>query len=393
MYQKDLGGSIEGAQAAGIGGAQMAPAARPLPAEVEAVVRFLKPFAHCIQRWYNFWMQKGGRGRMRVLVTGSAGHLGEALVRTLRERQHDVLGVDLLDSPYTDHVGSVSDQEFVDDAMRGVEWVIHAATLHKPHVATHSRAAFVQTNIAGTLCLLEAALRNRVAGFVFSSTTSTFGNALRPADGEPAVWVTEELGCVPRNIYGTTKKAAEDLCELFCRSKGLPSVVLRTARFFPEEDDDAEVRQQYDDLNLKVNELLYRRLDIADAVEAHILAAQRAGGLGFARYILSATSPFQREHLAALRTDAPSVVRRLVPDYETLYRERGWKMNPSIDRVYVNRRARAELGWEPFFDFERAVQALQKGDDVFSPLARAIGSKGYHAETFDEGPYPTETRG
>ena len=42
---------------------------------------------------------------MRVLVTGSAGHLGEALVRTLRRSGHDVVGLDLLDSPHTDAVG------------------------------------------------------------------------------------------------------------------------------------------------------------------------------------------------------------------------------------------------------------------------------------------------
>jgi UDP-glucose 4-epimerase len=276
--------------------------------------------------------------------------------------------------------------------MRGVDWVIHAATLHKPHVATHSRAAFVETNIAGTLCVLEAALRGSVAAVVFSSTTSTFGYALRPAEGEPAVWVDEDLSCVPKNIYGTTKKAAEDLCELFFRSRGLPCVVLRTARFFPEVDDDPDLRQQYDDLNLKVNEYLYRRLDISDAVEAHIIAVERAPDLGFGRYVLSATSPFRPEHLASLRTDAPALVRRLYPDYENVYRERGWKMLPDIDRVYVNRRAREELGWRPRFDFQHAILSIQKGDDVFSPLASAIGSKGYHARSFAEGPYPIDDR-
>jgi nucleoside-diphosphate-sugar epimerase len=330
---------------------------------------------------------------MRVLVTGSAGHLGEGLVRTLRDRHHEVVGIDLLDSPFTTHIGSVSDQDFVRSCMRGVDWVIHAATLHKPHAATHSRTAFVETNIIGTLCVLEAAVREGVSGVVFSSTTSTFGAALRPADGQPAVWVTEDTSCIPKNIYGTTKKAAEDLCELFSRSKDLPCIILRTARFFPEADDDRDLRQRYDDLNLKVNEYLYRRLDLADAVEAHILAAEKAKALGFARYILSATSPFQPEHLALLQTDVPGLVRRVCPDYENVYRERGWTMLPTIDRVYVNRRARDELGWKPRFDFGRAITSLRHGNDVFSPLARVVGSKGYHAQAFEEGPYPVETSG
>ena len=327
---------------------------------------------------------------MRALVTGSAGHLGEGLVRTLRERGHDAVGLDILASPFTDHVGSVSDLGFIRECTRGADVVIHTATLHKPHVATHSRQAFVDTNVAGTLAVLEAALACGVSGVVFSSTTSAFGSALTPAAGQPAAWIDEEVGSVPRNIYGVTKRAAEDLCELFFRSRRLPCLVLRTSRFFPEADDDAVRRQQYDDLNLKVNELLYRRLDLADAVDAHLLAAERAVDIGFGRYVVSATTPFEPRHLAQLRHDAPGVVQGLFPDYEDVYRSRGWRMLPGVDRVYVNRRALDDLGWRPRIDFRQALDALRAGRDVFSPLARVVGIKGYHSETFEEGPYPVE---
>ena len=327
---------------------------------------------------------------MRVLVTGSAGHLGEALVRTLRESQHEVEGLDLLDSPFTTHVGSISDPDFVHKCMCGVDLVMHTATLHKPHVATHSRHAFVETNISGTLNILEAALASGVSGVVFTSTTSVIGAALSPAKGQPAAWVSEDVEPVPKNIYGVTKTAAEGLCELFYRSKGLPSIVLRTSRFFPEADDNPELRQRYDDLNLKANEYLYRRLDLADAVEAHTLAAEQVSAIGFGRYIVSATTPFEEEHLSRLRTDAPGVVRSLFPDCEEEYSRRGWRMLPGIDRVYVNQRAREELGWRPRFDFRHILHCLQRGEDMFSPLARAVGIKGYHPRKFADGPYPVE---
>ena len=317
---------------------------------------------------------------MRVLVTGSAGHLGDGLVRTLRERQHEVVGLDVLESASTTHVGSISDRDFVRSCLVGVDFVIHAATLHKPHIATHSRHAFVETNIAGTLTILEAALESGVSGVVFSSTTSAFGGALTPAEGKPAAWVDEDLRSIPRNIYGVTKKAAEDLCELFSRSRGLPCIILRICRFFPEVDDDPEISRQFDNLNLKVNEYLYRRLDLADAVDAHILAAEQAPAIGFRRYIVSATSPFEPQHLLRLRTDAPAVVRGLFPDYEEVYRQRGWRMLSGIDRVYVNSRARQELAWQPRFDFRHILDRLRRGDDVLSPLARVVGSKGYHAQ-------------
>src|SRR5205823_10144848 len=115
----------------------------------------------------------------------------------------------------------------------------------KPHIATHGRHDFIDTNVTGTLNLLEEAAAAGVGSFVFTSTTSIFGDALAPASGAPAAWVTEEVVPVPKNIYGVTKAAAEDLCQLFHRNQGLACIVLRTSRFFPEEDDNRDVREQY----------------------------------------------------------------------------------------------------------------------------------------------------
>src|SRR5882724_699141 len=227
-----------------------------------------------------------------MLVTGSAGHLGEGLVRVLRSAGRTVRGIDRVASAHTDLVGTITDRGFVERAMDGVTHVIHAATLHKPHVATHSRQDFVDTNITGTLNLLEEAIAIGIAAFVFTSTTSAFGGTLTPSAGAAAVWVTEDVRPVPRNIYGVTKTAAENLCELFHRRHGLACLILRTSRFFPEEDDDVATRQAYDDDNVKANEYLYRRVDLEDAATAHLLALEKAPAIGFGRYIISATTPF-----------------------------------------------------------------------------------------------------
>jgi len=327
---------------------------------------------------------------MRVLVTGSAGHLGEALVRALSDLQYDVVGLDIAASPFTTETGSIIDRACVERCMDGVQAVFHAATLHKPHVATHSRQDFVDTNISGTLNLLEEAARAGVKSFVYTSTTSVFGDALVPPAGAPAAWVTEGVNPQPKNIYGVTKAAAEDLCQLFSRNNGLACIVLRTSRFFPEEDDSKNVRETYSDENLKANEYLYRRVDIEDVVSAHLLAAEHAPAIGFRKYIISATTPFLADDLADLRADAPRVVEKRVPGYEAEYRRRGWQMFPSIERVYVNERAQAELGWRPCHDFGSIVERLSKGGEVASPLARIVGSKGYHPKAFAEGPYPVE---
>ena len=316
---------------------------------------------------------------MRILVTGSAGHLGEALVRVLAAEGHDVVGLDVLASETTHAVGTVSDRVFVRRSMEGVEGVVHAATLHKPHVASHARQDFVDTNVTGTLNLLEEAAAAGVGRFVFTSTTSAFGRALTPPPGTPAAWITEEVPPVPKNVYGATKTAAEDLCELVHRDHGLPCLILRTSRFFPEPDDRDDVRASYDDLNIKVNELLYRRVDLEDVVGAHLRALERAPAIGFRRYIVSATTPFTRADLAELRSDAPAVVRRRFADVDAIFAERGWRLFPSIERVYVNERARTELGWNPRHDFRRALDLLAAGQDPRSALAAAVGAKGYHA--------------
>jgi UDP-glucose 4-epimerase len=327
---------------------------------------------------------------VKILLTGSAGHLGEALARTLQASDHEVVGLDTRPSPYTTLVGSIVDADVVKGGMSGVEAVFHTATLHKPHVVTHSRREFVDTNIAGTLNLLEQAASTGVRAFVYTSTTSVFGRALQPASGAPCAWVTEDVTPIPKNIYGVTKRAAEDLCELFHRKSGLPGVVLRTSRFFPDEDDDATVRSMYDDGNVKANEYLYRRVDLEDVVEAHLLALNRAGSIGFGRYIISATTPFSPDDAARLRVDAPGVVKRLFPSYTREYARRGWRMFPGIDRVYVNLRARRDLGWEPRYDYGFILERLRAGDDIFSPLARRVGFKGYHGGQFAGEMYPTE---
>jgi nucleoside-diphosphate-sugar epimerase len=315
----------------------------------------------------------------RFLVTGSSGHLGEALVRTLRSQGHDVVGLDIVDSPFTTIVGSINDHDVVRRALDGVRRVLHTATLHKPHIVSHTRQDFVDTNVTGTLTLLEEAATAGADSVVFTSSTSAFGRALTPAPGQPTAWITEDVRPVVRNIYGASKIAAEDLCELAARDLGIPVIILPTSRFFPEQDDHDDIRNSYDDTNVKVNEFLYRRVDLADVVDAHLLAAERAPAIGFARYIISATTPFSRADLDELAVDAPAVLARRFPAVAENYRRWGWRMFPTLDRVYVNDRARQDLGWTPRYDFPVVVELVRTNGKPRSRLAATVGAKGYHS--------------
>ncbi len=325
---------------------------------------------------------------MKILITGSSGHLGEALVRVLKTQDYEVVGVDIVPSPFTDLVGSLVDRNFVKNAIKGVNTVLHTATLHKPHVVTHAHQDFIDVNISATLNLLEESVSEGVESFIFTSTTSTFGDALTPAKNAPATWITEETIPIPKNIYGVTKTASEDLCRLFHRNFQLPCLILKTSRFFSEKDDNELMRSSYDDDNIKANELLFRRVDIEDVVNAHILAFQKAPLIGFGRYIISATTPFTPDDLKDLNINASKIVKAKFSDFAPIYTAQNWKMFPTISRVYVNELARIDLGWQPKYDFQYVLDCLKAGKTHFSPLSLTIGAKGYHTTTFEDGPYP-----
>ncbi len=315
---------------------------------------------------------------MKIVVTGSSGHLGEALVRRFKARGDEVIGLDLLPSAHTNVVGSILDRDLLDATLQSADTVLHAATLHKPHVATHTKQQFIDVNLQGTQALLEMAIKHHVGSFVFTSTTSTFGHALSPNSTKSAVWVTEDLIPIPKNIYGITKIAAEDLCQLASQEHNLPCVVLKTSRFFPEEDDMKHTLPGYSQDNIKAIEFLNRRVDITDVVSAHELAIEAAKELRFDKFIVSATTPFAEGDLESLPTDAPAVLKDSFPDYDVVFSSLGWKMFQSLGRVYVNQRAREKLGWEPRHNFAEVLERVQGGLSPLSDLASVIGEKGYH---------------
>jgi UDP-glucose 4-epimerase len=287
----------------------------------------------------------------RILVTGSSGWLGKTLVPRLRSEGHTVVGIDIVPSVTTDVVGSIVDRGLVRELMRDADAVVHGGALHKPNIVTNTRAEFLAVNVEGTLNLLEEAVASgsRVSRFVFTSTTSLMiSRTIRAGSAggaREAAWLTEEMTpLLPRNIYGVTKLSAEHMCRLFHELHGLPIVVLRTSRFFPEEDDMAHAIAQSAP-NTKVNELLFRRLTVEDAAEAHVAALRRAPELGFDTFIVTAKTPFVRDDCRELLTDAPAVVARYFPAYREIYARLGWSMFQSIDRVYDATRATERLGF------------------------------------------------
>jgi len=326
------------------------------------------------------------RGKlMRVLLTGSSGWLGRFLAPRLREQGHRVLGLDVAPGADTEIVGSVADKAFVERVFADfpVDAVVHAAALHKPDIDRYPSQAFIDVNVSGTLNLLEAATRKGCDRFVFTSTTSLMiseeVHAGKAGAATQAAWLDESFGPLePRNIYGVTKLAAEQLCRLHHRMHGLAVIILRTGRFFPEEDD---THRDLSGPNRKANEFLGRRLTVEDAAEAHVAALNSARQIGFGLYIVAAPTMFAPRDAGDLIERASEVIGRYYPDAAELYARAGWQLPTSIERVYDASLAQRDLGFRCRTDFTAVLAALRDGlplpfahDPAYvSPKERATG--------------------
>ncbi|MDB5677295.1 NAD(P)-dependent oxidoreductase [Sphingomonas bacterium] len=302
---------------------------------------------------------------MRVLLTGSTGWLGRYLATMLRAAGHAVTGLDVAPGPDTQVVGTLADRALVERTMlsHGIEGVIHAAALHKPDIERYPRQAFIDVNVTGTLNLLEEAVAAGVERFVFTSTTSLMiTQAIRDETSTEAVWLDESSGpLTPRNVYGLTKRAAEEVCRLVHGETGMPVIVLRTARFFPEDDD---THRDLSGENMKANEFLNRRLTVEDCAAAHVAALEKAPTVGFGTYLVSAPTPFAREDAAELKRDARTVIGRYFPDAADLYAAWGWRLPESIGRVYDAGLIERELGFRCATDFAAVLQAMRNGSTL-----------------------------
>ena len=285
----------------------------------------------------------------------------------LKARGETVIGLDPAPGDWTTIIGTVADREQVRRhfEQHHIQGVIHAGALHKPDIVRYPQQAFIDTNVTGTLNLLEEASKRNVP-FVFTSTTSLMvSQSIRDETSEQAIWMDEDHAPIePRNIYGVSKLAAEALCRQHHLTKGLNVIILRTSRFFPEEDDTHDALSGP---NMKMNELLNRRATVDDMARAHLAALDQASNIGFGLYIVSAPTPFSKGDVVRLKRDAPAVIRDYYPDASDLYAEQGWQLPRTIGRVYDGRRIQGDLSFSYRTDFETALNALRRGDP--SPLS------------------------
>jgi len=178
------------------------------------------------------------------LVTGGAGFIGSHLVHALVARRKQVRVLDNLATGRLKNLEGVNDSiEFVTGdirdldtcrkAMRGVRFVLHQAALSSVPRSLADPLSTSAVNIQGTLNLLIAAREEGVKRFVFASSSSVYGDP-------PTLPKSETMTPDPQSPYAVSKLAGEQLCRVFARADGLPTISLRYFNVYgPRQDQDS----------------------------------------------------------------------------------------------------------------------------------------------------------
>ncbi|KAF7785802.1 UDP-glucose 4-epimerase [Pseudoalteromonas rubra] len=279
---------------------------------------------------------------MKVLVTGSAGRVGRAIYIKLMA-QHQVVGIDKTPCSTADFVGDIRDSQLLNQALRGVEVIIHTAALHAPHVGRVEDSEFQSINVDATAQLALAGINAGIKHFVFTSTTALYGYASTP--GGIAGWVTEETQPQPKSVYHYSKIQAEQQLAEMAQCFNLPVTVLQMSRCFPEPADLMAVYR------------LTRGIDVRDVASAHLCAIEKRLP-GFQRFIVSGATPFSPADCKRLYLDAAEVISQRCPGLRAAFEQRGWALPKSLDRVYDSSAAQHLLGWRSAHGFEQVLEML-----------------------------------
>ncbi|MBP1775567.1 MAG: NAD-dependent epimerase/dehydratase [candidate division NC10 bacterium] len=178
---------------------------------------------------------------MRLLVTGGNGSIGRELVPALLTRGHEVVVLDrevkaLGDHPRLRRVpGGVEDPAAVAEATRGVDAIVHLAWSF-----ADDPAYLVEHDLRGHLHLLEAARREQVRCFVYTSTAVVYGKPIRqPVDEDHPLLVL----AARKPAYGIAKEFAEKITLLAAQTDGPPAAILRFWWAFGQEIGGRHLRE------------------------------------------------------------------------------------------------------------------------------------------------------
>ena len=283
--------------------------------------------------------------RRKILITGSSGGLGSALVRSLHN-DHDLVQLDLREPGNADQqrmglviTGSITDPEVVARAMDSVDTVIHGAAVAFDRKPYHE---VVETNVMGTFRMLEeAGSRREVEQFIYVSSIRWHGlhDQFTKKCKPKYLPIDESHPCLAIMYYSGSKVQAEWWCEAYAARFGKPVVAIRPSLIVTLEQEStyaAKEATEWPDLSDYVG-----TSDLVDGI-ARAMDYYPTGG--FDRFLF---------HAADQRTTTPSVAlaERFFPGVP-LNRE-SLDACDGFGALVDCSHARKKLGWTPKFRCKR----------------------------------------
>jgi NAD dependent epimerase/dehydratase len=304
--------------------------------------------------------------RKRVLVTGAAGFIGSHLVERLlkggarvramvhyNSRRDQGFLKDLASPSLEIVMGDVRDPGSVDLAVQGCEAVFHLAALIAIPYSYQAPSSFIDTNVKGTLHILEAARRHKVKRVVHTSTSETYGTAqYTPMD--------EKHPIQTQSPYAASKAGADLLADSYWRSYGVPVVTVRPFNTFgPRQSLRAVIPTIIAQALHGKGRLKLGRLDpvrdfnfVKDTAEAFVLAAQTDAATGQLINVGTGVGRTVGEVVQQIYTLCRKPVPRAGKDSQ--------RMRPDKSEVFElvcdSSRARQLIGWQPRYSFEQGLQ-------------------------------------
>ncbi|WP_433432888.1 NAD-dependent epimerase/dehydratase family protein [Nonomuraea sp. CA-141351] len=280
-----------------------------------------------------------------VVVTGSAGRLGRAVVEHLVAAGVKVVGVDRVAAPtppgmrvYTMPIGHPSALRPV---FRGARAVIHLAAMPNPRIGPGH--TIYTTNTAATYAVLDAATAEGVPRVVTASSGSVLGISGGPHELSPLYAPLDEAHPVrPQDGYALSKQADEAACAMFHRATGLSVAALRFPAIGTPELLRERVRRERAEPGF-LRRGLWAYVEVRDLARA-FAAAVAAEGIGWEVFAVAAADTLSEVPTAELmrRHHPDTVIRRPLPGHASV-----WD---------VGKAARV-LGWQPQFTWREAERA------------------------------------
>lgn len=291
---------------------------------------------------------------MKILITGSAGRVGRAIYIKLM-RTHNVVGIDRTPCSTADFVGDIRDGILISEALENIDVIIHTAALHAPHVGLVTDKDFQSINVDATEQLALAGIKAGVKHFIFTSTTALYGYASTPIG--ITGWINEQVNPKPKSIYHKSKIAAETKLKEISNQFNLPVTVLQMSRCFPEHADLMAVFR------------LTRGIDARDVANAHLCAVEKRLR-GFNRFIISGKTPFSPTDCKNLYDNAKFILAQKCPEIASAFKQRGWDLPDTLDRVYDSSSAQNKLGWLPIYGFNSVLEMLDAEIAEVLPISK-----------------------